>query len=225
VNCAAHCATASEETADPVQIAWSRFYVILGHWAGGDRRSVAGQLPRALDEFTALELHDGTAYLRWIASLVTTDVAEATVLAAAAASGFRSLGMEFGLAHALEAQAVVALRAADLPLARRALAEALAANVRAEHAGCTAHCLEAVAAYAVDAGWPEEAAGLLVAADRLRRRTGYGIRAWEATGHARVIAALPQLATLPPDVGPLHAQPLATVASPALEILARPLVP
>jgi predicted ATPase/DNA-binding SARP family transcriptional activator len=222
IESAAQCASASEETADPVQVAWSRFYVILGHWTAGDHRRVAELLPQSLDEFTALDLDDGAAYLRWIASLVTADVGEATALAAAAASGFRVLEMEFGLAHALEAQALVALRAADLVLARSALAEALETVVRAEHAGCIAHCLEAVAAYAVDGGWPEEAAGLLVAADRLRRRTGYGIRAWEAVGHARVIAAIPELATLPPDARPPDAQPLAIVASTALDILARP---
>jgi predicted ATPase/DNA-binding SARP family transcriptional activator len=222
IECAAQCATASAETADPVQVAWSRFYVILGHWTAGDHRRVAELLPQLLDEFTALDLDDGAAYLRWIASLVTADVDEATALAAAAASGFRALEMGFGLAHALEAQALVALRAADLVLARSALAEALQSVVRAEHAGCTAHCLEAVAAYAVDGGWPEEAAGLLVAADRLRRRTGYGMRAWEAAGHARVIAALPELAKLLPDAHPPDAQPLAITASTALDILARP---
>ncbi len=222
VECAAQCAAASAETADPVQVAWSRFYVILGYWAAGNHRSVAELLPQSLDDCIALDLDDGAAYLRWIASLVTADLDEAAALAAASVRGFRALEMSFGLAHALEAQALVGLRAADLGLAQRTLAEALDAVVRAEHAGCTAHCLEAVAAYAVDGGWPDDAAGLLLAADRLRRRTGYGMRAWEVTGHARVVAALPELARLPPDTLPPDPVPLAAVASSAFDILARP---
>ncbi|MEO5900104.1 MAG: BTAD domain-containing putative transcriptional regulator [Ilumatobacteraceae bacterium] len=221
VACAAQSLAAAVEAGDPVQQAWARYYLVLGHWSAVDDSAVAELLPRCLDDFAALGLADGAAYMHWIGSLVTADPTEAARLALASETAFRDLGMDFGLAHALEARALVALRAEEPDRARQPLMDALEIVVRADNSGCVAHCLEAVAAYAVDGGWADDAARLIIVADRLRRVTGHGIRVWEAIGHTRVMAALPDLMTLctDHDSGEIT---LADAAAVALELLSRP---
>jgi hypothetical protein len=84
----------------------------------------------------------------------------------------------------------VALRAGRPEDARRPLAEMAEIVTGAANLGCTAHCLESVAAYAADCGFFERAAVLVAAAESLRTLTGHAHRVWESAGHRRVLAAL-----------------------------------
>ncbi|MFT3852953.1 MAG: BTAD domain-containing putative transcriptional regulator [Ilumatobacteraceae bacterium] len=181
---------AATDDGDAVQRAWALYFLALGHWANGDQRDVTALLHQGLAEFDALALADGAAYLRWIAALTTDDLVAAAGHADAATRAFRDLGMPFGLAHALEASALVDLRAGQLEHVGTWLAEAVTILGAADEAGCTAHCLEAVAAHAVELGRVAEAAELLGIAEALRRATGHGHRVWEVQGHRRAVAAL-----------------------------------
>ncbi len=189
IDAAVACRRAAEEAGDTLQAAWALYFLALGHWSAGHLDDVAALLRQGLTEFESVGIPTGAAYLRWMSALVTDDLDDAARHADAAIDSFRELDLRFGLAHALEARALVGLRAGRTDV-DDVLTEAVTVLAAAGEAGCTAHCLEAVAAVAVERARTTEAAELLGLADALRRATGHGHRAWEVHGHERAVAAL-----------------------------------
>jgi non-specific serine/threonine protein kinase len=164
--------------------AWANWFVILGDWESGGPTFRAGALA-LVDAFTALDDELGLAYALWAKSFATEDLAEADACAARADALFRRLGSPVGLGHTIEGRALLALRFDDVARAQPFLVEALAVFAGAQNVGCTAHVLEAVAAWLVAAGDEDEAGVMLGAAEELRRAVGQARRPWEREGHTR----------------------------------------
>jgi predicted ATPase/class 3 adenylate cyclase len=182
---------------------WAQYFEALGIAGKPEGRERARKLALNLIEVFG-NLHDdfGLAYALCIASVFATEQDEAEHAASASVRLFRELGAGVGLAHALEATALAALRTGGFSVARRALPEALGYLADAENLGCTAHCLEAVAALLVDTGRLEEAALMLGAAEGLRREIHQAkLRAWELQGLERALRGL----AAADDIEPLEA--------------------
>jgi predicted ATPase/class 3 adenylate cyclase len=172
---------------DDRHYAWARYFEVFALW--GD--SAAHARARALAEemvnvFRDLDDDFGLAYALWVASQFSDDLQESQDRAAESERLFRQLGAPFGLAHALEGHALITLKAGETH-ARVAglLSEALSIFSDADNFGCTAHCLEAVAAALATDGAVEDAAIMLGAAQRLREVVGQQHRAWEREGQIR----------------------------------------
>ena len=150
IDAATRCLAAALDDGDRAQQAWARYYLVLGHWGSGDVGAADEEFRAARHEFEALGLADGLAYLGWLGSMMTADVDVARHLADNAVAAFRALDMPFGVAHALEARALVALRAGRACDAVESLDETIAILSSAANAGCTAHGLETAAACTAD---------------------------------------------------------------------------
>jgi hypothetical protein len=187
---AAAAIAAATEAGDEFQLAWARYFLVLGNWAADRIDGLDALVADAVAGFEAIGSAHGVASMHWVASQLEPDTAAATALAQRAVAEFRSLAIPSGLAHALEGQALIALRAGDRDLARADLAEAVTIVSDAGNSGCSAHCVESVAAFAAEDGRFGDARRLVDAAAVLREVSGHGMRVWEREGHRRVVAAL-----------------------------------
>jgi predicted ATPase/class 3 adenylate cyclase len=178
------------EVGDRRLAAWARYFEVFGRWGQPDTATLTMLIQQSLGAFRELDDPFGLAYALWAASLATDDLDLAEAWAAESERRFRELGAQFGLAHDLEGRAIIAMRAGRLEAAAAPLSEALAVFADADNLGCTAHCLEAIAALTAERGLVVEASRLLGAADELRRTSGQGRRAWEAEARARSERAL-----------------------------------
>jgi hypothetical protein len=214
---AAEALAAADEASDAPLAAWARYFLVLGRWAEGRVDGLGAQIDEAIAGFAAIGSAHGVASMHWIGSQVAADPARAADLAELAVSEFRQLDIPSGLAHALEGRALVALGAGDRVTARTDLAEAVAIVSDAGNSGCTAHCVESVAAFAAVCERHDDARGLAGAAAVVRRRSGHGMRVWEQEGHRMVVAVLgdtiePEDAGVDVDIGSAAAMALAVLA-------------
>jgi hypothetical protein len=173
-----------------VQQAWARYFLLFGYWAAGRLEETRRVQAECSAMFEELDVPLGRAYMLWIGSLLEPDLARAGPLAREAERAFRALGGNSGLAHTLEAKALIALEASDPATARAALSEATRIYFEDQNAGCAAHCLEAVAAHALRLGRPDTAGELMAAARALRTVSGQGYSPWEVHRRASLVAAL-----------------------------------
>jgi hypothetical protein len=215
-SAASEALAAAQEADDAPQAAWARYFLVLGRWAEGRMEGLEEQIEDAIAEFGAIGSAHGVASMHWIGSQVAADPARAAALAGLAVSQFRALDIPSGLAHALEGRALVALRAGDPGTARIDLTEAVTIVSAAGNGGCTAHCVESVAAFAAAAQRHEDARRLAAAAAAVRRRSGHGMRVWEQEGHRLVVAVLgdtidPADGTVELDIGSAAAMALAVL--------------
>jgi predicted ATPase/class 3 adenylate cyclase len=178
--------------------AWARYFEVFAMWADPAARSRANELAqRAMNTFQELGDDFGLAYALWAASQFAEDADAARETAERSVTLFRTLNAQFGLAHALEGRALIALNAGDdTNRVESWLAEALNVFADADNFGCTAHCLEAIAAVSAANGRLEDAACMLGAAQRLRDDVGQEHRAWELAGQTRTRQALERASNL-----------------------------
>jgi hypothetical protein len=172
------------------QATWARFFQLFPLWAMGDLDRLQELSEQVLEEFREMRSGLGIAYVSWVVSVLERDDERAKELAEVACGEFRAIGADFGLAHALEGRALILVRAGQPGAAVPSVAEALQLFVRSGNAGCTAHCLEAVAACLVELGDLADVAELSGAADAFRESTGHAHRAWELRGHEETLRAL-----------------------------------
>jgi predicted ATPase/DNA-binding SARP family transcriptional activator len=194
---------AAAEAQDDFQAAWARYFLVLGRWAAGDVEGLMATVEEAIAGFEAIGSAHGVASMHWIAGQLEEDPAAAGRVADLAIDEFRSLQIASGLAHALEGRALIALRVDDHAVARGCLADALSIFGGAGNGGCSAHCVESIAAFAASRQRLADATRLLHAAAALRDEHGYGMRVWEREGHRRVVAALggePEPTAMPADL-------------------------
>ena len=186
--------------------------VVLGRWDDGRVVGLADLVAETTAGFRSIGSAHGVASMTWIGSQLEDDVDVAATLAAAAVDDFRTLGVSSGLAHALEGQALVALRAGAHELVVTSLAEAVAIVSAAGNVGCTAHCVESVAAFAARRGLLGDARRLAAAAAVLRAASGHGMRVREREGHRQVVDVLGDVdlaVALPADLSVLEVAELA----------------
>jgi predicted ATPase/class 3 adenylate cyclase len=162
---------AFETDSDAHHAAWARYFQVLAAWGCGLDSEVDDLCDRLLIEFRTLDEPLGIAYVLWMASLRLPDQARAAKLGDEACELFRAVGADFGLAHALEGRALLALRAGDYTLAITLVEESLTLFRASGNAGCTAHCMEAVAACLAEFGDLPAVAELAAAADAFRQNT------------------------------------------------------
>ena len=186
LEAARRCEQAFEAAGDGVHARWGRFFQIWGAWGLGELDLVRSLSEQVLTEFRSVGDDFGVAYASWTASMCCPDPLLARALAADACDGFRTIGASFGLAHALEGSALIELRNGRGDSAVPFIRESLELFRASGNAGCTAHCLEAVAACLADAGSLNQAAELAGAAEAFRVATGHGHRPWEQDGHDEV---------------------------------------
>jgi predicted ATPase/class 3 adenylate cyclase len=190
LEAARRCEAAFIESGDMRHASWGRFFQVWGAWGLGDAELLESLNRTVLDEFRSLDDELGVAYGSWTMSISCGDQVLAATLATEACNRFRDLGAEFGLAHALEGRALIALRRGDVGAALPDVYESLALFHQSRNSGCTAHCLEAVAACLADRGALTEAAEIAGAAEAFRAATGHGHRPWELRGHDQVLRSL-----------------------------------
>ncbi len=203
--CARHGRTAAsifERLGDSGSVAWASYLETFGAWGGGDVDRATAAIEDSRQRFAAANDTVGSANAGWVAILLETDLEQADVIGAQAEQQLRSIDAPFGLAHCLEARALVDLRSDRAVDAAPRLVEALGIAAHLRNDGCSAHCLEAAAGAAAAIAPGEEervlTAELLGAADELRVRSGHRHRPWELGGQR---AALDALATsIPADV-------------------------
>jgi hypothetical protein len=115
----------------------------------------------------------------WIGALLEDDLDRAAASAGQAEEAFRRLRFSSGLAHALEAKALIALQRGEPLAANSDLAEALRIHSESANIGCASHCLEVVAVHAFRTGNPLVGRELSARAGVLRQRSGQGYSPWE----------------------------------------------
>jgi hypothetical protein len=167
------------EIGDRHRAAWAAHVYSSGCWGAGDVSELDRLLPSLLEEFRALGDDYGIAQTVWRTSLREPDRFIATQMADEAEARYRALGSPIMRAHALEARALIDLDAEDLPGAAPFLREALTILAEANNLGCTAHVLEAVAAWSAADGQLDGAGELIGAAEALREASGAGHKPWE----------------------------------------------
>ena len=94
------------------------------------------------------------------------------------------------LAHSYEFRALVAYLEGDFQRSRDLLASALPVYLQISNRVCSAHCLETTATLAAATGWPDAAAELLGAAERMREQLGTAAPPYERIVRERGIAAI-----------------------------------
>jgi len=171
--------TGFEVLGDRHRSAWARHDESSGFWGTGDVAELDRLLPGLLQEFRDLGDEYGIAQTVWRSSLREPDRVIATQMADEAEQSYRVLGSPIMRAHALEARALIDLDAEDLPGAAPFLREALSILASSNNMGCTAHILEAVAAWAAAGGHLDDAGELIGAAESLRSASGAGHKPWE----------------------------------------------
>jgi predicted ATPase/class 3 adenylate cyclase len=166
--------------------AWARYFEVFAIWGEPEAHERARQLAEEMVG-TFRGLHDdfGLAYSLWVASQFLPDADRARSAARESEALFRALDARFGLAHVLEGRVLVALKYDIADAIEPVLAEALGIFADAQNLGCTAHCLEAIAAVLATRDRIDDAALLVGAAEHLRLETAQEHRAWEREGHAR----------------------------------------
>jgi non-specific serine/threonine protein kinase len=173
--------------------AWARYFQVFGLWGKPEAEEDARHLAHEMvNSFRHLNDNFGLAYALWVASQFAHEPEEAQNDARESEHLFRQLDARFGLAHALEGRALVALKNDTTAGTEPVLAEALTILADAENLGCTAHCLEAIAAVLALNDRLEDAAVLLGAAQNLRDEVGQEHRAWEREGQRRTQQAFDQ---------------------------------
>ena len=181
---------AFEAAGDRLHAAWSRYFQTDSLWGVGDLKSVDDLCVRLVEEFRDLGSEVGTAYVSWLASARSEDPDRARELADAACDGFRAMGADLGLAHALEGRALTTLRWGNPLDAVVDITEALELVRSSGNPGCIAHSLEAVAACLAAVGQLTEVAELSGAAEAFREESGQEHRPWELRGYEEALRAL-----------------------------------
>ena len=192
LDAARRCEDAFQEAEDGFRSSWARFFQIWGAWGLDQSDLVRSLSAQVLSEFREAGDEFGIAYASWTSSMTCPDPLQARALAAEACTGFRAIGAPFGLAHALEGSALIELRNGRNENSVPYIRESLELFRASGNAGCTAHCLEAVAACLADAGSLREAAEIVSAAEAFRGITGHGHRPWEQNGYDEAQRALGQ---------------------------------
>ena len=176
--------------------AWARFIEAFSRWGAGDDDGADAVLSEVISTFRALGDELGLGYALWFASQREHNPAIADRLAAEAEGLLRALGGSVALAHNLEGRALIAIRQGDQDRAAGQLAEALRRFADAGNIGCTAHCLEAIAALLVLRGDDlAHVAHIAGAAEGLRNACGQQHRPWELYGSQAVQQRLRQVAS------------------------------
>jgi predicted ATPase/class 3 adenylate cyclase len=166
--------------------AWARYFEVFAIWADPAAHERARQLAEEMVvTFREMREDFGLAYALWVESQFSPGLERARSAARESEALFRELDAQFGLAHALEGRALVRLKFDTDERVDLLLDEALAIFADAQNLGCTAHCLEAIAAVLAIDNRIDDAALLVGAAEHLREETGQQHRAWEREGHAR----------------------------------------
>ena len=173
------------ELGDRHRAAWAAHVYSSGCWEAGDLTNLDRVLAELLVEFRALDDGFGIAQAVWRLSLREPDRAVATAMAVEAEGRFRDLGSPIMRAHALEARGLIELEAGDLDAAAPFMRESVAILSGAGNLGCTAHTLEAVAAWAALRGDADSAGQLVGAAEALRAASGAGHKPWEVRARHR----------------------------------------
>jgi predicted ATPase len=161
---------------------WARYFQIFNAWGYDSDDTVRALTTKLLQEFRRLDEPLGLAYVLWVASQLDRDSDQADARAVEAEVLFRDIAAPFGLAHALEGRALIALRRHDTRLAAEHLTEALRLLSGGDQPGCTAHVIEATASLLSQRELRTDAAVLLAAAERLRQSSGHAHRPWELRG-------------------------------------------
>jgi predicted ATPase/class 3 adenylate cyclase len=187
-----------EALGDRRHAAWAHYFEIFAFWGDPECRDRGHELAnQMIDAFREFDDDFGLAYALWVASQFADDPDEAQRKANESERLFRRLNAPFGLAHALEGRALICLKTdATTRDTEATLAEALSIFAEADNFGCTAHCLEAIAAVLATADRVTDAATLLGAAQRLRDEVGQEHRAWEREGRIRTRQAFDRSADL-----------------------------
>ncbi|HEY6427466.1 MAG TPA: AAA family ATPase, partial [Acidimicrobiales bacterium] len=134
-----------EAIGDRRHAAWARYFETFNAWGHDSDDHLRVLTTSLLEEFRQLDEPLGLAYLLWVSSQLELDADRADALAGEAEALFREIGAPFGLAHALEGRALIALRRNDTGLAARYLTEALGLLSKPDEPACTAHVIEAIA--------------------------------------------------------------------------------
>jgi predicted ATPase/class 3 adenylate cyclase len=164
---------------DRRRAAWATQVYSSGSWGDGDVDTLDRLLAELLVEFRELGDDFGIAQTVWCISLREPDRAVATAMAVDAERRFRDLGSPIMRAHALEARALIEIEAGDLAAAAPFLREAVETLAGSGNMGCTAHTLEAAAAWCARRGDASTAGELIGAAESLRATSGAGHKPWE----------------------------------------------
>lgn len=178
---------------DESSTAWASFLETFGAWGIGDLDRARAAIDAARSGFAQIDDRVGAANAAWAAILLDPDLDRAEELGESAEAELRSIDSPFGLAHCLESRALVDLQIDRVDRAAPQLAEALGIFADLRTQGCTAHCLEAIAA-CVAAVDPRAAgrttAELLGAAESLRMAGGHRHRPWELGGQRAALELL-----------------------------------
>jgi tetratricopeptide (TPR) repeat protein len=176
--------------------AWARYFEVFTIWEDPESRDHARELAnQMISTFRGRDDEFGLAYALWVASQFSDDPPDARRKAIESEQLFRRLDARFGLAHALEGRALVDLKTGETTRETEStLGEALSIFADAENFGCTAHCLEAIAAVLATTNRVQDAATLLGAAQRLRDEVGQEHRSWEREGRIRTREAFERAA-------------------------------
>jgi non-specific serine/threonine protein kinase len=168
-----------ESIGDRRHATWARYFQIFNAWGYDSDDTLRNLTTALLQEFRQLDEPLGLAYVLWVASQLDLDTDQADAHAAEAEAIFREIAAPFGLAHALEGRALIALRRHDTRLAAQYLNEALGLLSGPDEPGCTAHVIEAIASLLSQRELRTDAAVLLGAAEALRHASGQTHRPWE----------------------------------------------
>jgi predicted ATPase/class 3 adenylate cyclase len=167
------------EIGDRQRAAWAAHVYSSGCWGAGDLASLDRVLAELLVEFRAIGDEYGIAQTVWRLSLREPNREIATAMAVEAERRYRDLGSPIMRAHALEARGLIEFDAGDLSASAPFLRESIEILAGSGNLGCTAHTLEAVAAWAAERGDVECAGELVGAAESLRATSGAGHKPWE----------------------------------------------
>jgi predicted ATPase/class 3 adenylate cyclase len=190
---------AADRDGDRIQQTWARYFLLFGHWSLGQLDETRQLQAICSATFAEIGVPLGSAYMLWIGALLEADLRTAETLAKEAERSFRALGDRSGLAHSLEAKALVALEADDRTTAGLALSEAAGIYFGDDNTGCASHCVEAIAAHALHSGRVDAARQLTAAATGLRHAIGRGYSPWEVHRRANLMAALRAVGPGPVD--------------------------
>ncbi len=161
--------------------AWSQYLCVHSAWIAGQLDEVDRFVAEAITNFRDEGDEMGLGYTLWVASLRSSDLDAASVMASEADGLLRKTGVPMGIAHNVEGRGIIAYERGDVPAAAAFVSEAVQLFASYENLGCTAHALEAAA---VVIGDTEGVGGsvaveLVSAAEEFRARSGQGHRPWE----------------------------------------------
>ena len=171
------------DTGNERGVAWALHGLGMAEWASQEPQAVKARFEEALRIFRRLGDPLGIAMtLQFLGVWEATfgDTARAVQLIDEQRAIVRPTHIPLLVAHSAEASAVARWMAShDLGQARQLLGEALQLYGQVGSILCAAHCLENTAAWAVESGATEAAAGLLGATEKLREEAGTPVPPYE----------------------------------------------